>query len=221
MAFHAFSREDTNCEQEWGQAAPAQPQLPHRLYDGEEDNPEPGLHPKPVLCSGAGGDRQWERACPARDRFWQSPGAVLTPRLFLGLHLLKRCQWRSFSAVCDPHVPGLHFQSSLSPWFVLLCSLGSLTLHTRHCLSSSGCPCASVSVPVQPAPALPTCFCHSFSAETFSLGRSHQSTEQLPELGSVCPAQGAITRAHVGSRISRKKHHPWGKQQKCSLEESF
>lgn len=122
--------------------------------------------------------------------------------------LLKRCQWRSFSAVCDPHVPGLHFQSSLSPWFVLLCSLGSLTLHTRHCLSSSGCPCASVSVPVQPAPALPTCFCHSFSAETFSLGRSHQSTEQLPELGSVCPAQGAITRAHVGSRISRKKHHP-------------
>lgn len=170
MAFHAFSREDTSCEQAWRQAAPAQLRLPRWLHGGQEDTPQPGLHPKPVLPSGAGGGTQRERPCPARDGFWCSPGAVLTPRLFPGLHLTEK-MWRSFSPVWCVTLasPGCISKAASAPWFALLRSLGSLICNTRRCLSSSGSPCASVPVPIQPAPALPTCFCHkAFMQKYFS-----------------------------------------------------
>lgn len=181
MAFHAFSGEDTSCEQAWRQAAPAQLRLPCWLHGGQEDTPQPGLHPKPVLPSGAGGGTQRERPCPARDGFWRSPGAVLTPRLFLGLHLTEK-MWRSFSPVCDPRIPGLHFQSSLGPVVCPAALPGQPDLQHQALFEQqwvSLCLCASTN---------PACSCtshvflsQSFYAEIFSLGRCHECAEQLPE----------------------------------------
>lgn len=82
--------------------------------------------------------------------------------------LLKRCGGASPQCVTLAS-PGCISKAAPAPWFALLRSLGSLICSTRRCLSSSGSPCASVPVPIQPAPALPTCFCHkAFMQKYFS-----------------------------------------------------
>lgn len=102
------------------------------------------------------------RACPARDRFWCSPGVVQG-------YLLNGCEWGA-----SPDIPGLHFQSSLCPWFALLHSL--ISLLEQHwvplCQDQSSCSCTSHVLLSQ-----------SFEAEIFFLGRCHKCTGQLPELG--------------------------------------
>lgn len=208
MAFHAFSGEDTSCEQAWKQAAPAQLQLPHWLPGGQEDNPQPGLHPKLVLPSGAGGGRQQERACPARDGFWCSPGAGLTSRLFLGLHLTEK-MWRSFSPVCDPRIPGLHFQSSLSPVVCHAALPGQPDPQHQALFEQqwvSLCLCQYQSSLLLHFPRVSVTKLLSRNMFLREMPGTHRAAPR--ELGSDCAAQGALTKAHVGSRISRKKHHP-------------
>lgn len=79
-----------------------------------------------------------------------------TARLFLGLHLTEKIQWRSFSPVCDPHIPGLHSQSPVVCPAVLL---GQPDPQQQALFEHSWVPlCLCVST--NPAPALPTCFCH-------------------------------------------------------------
>lgn len=155
------------------------PAQPHWLHGGEEDNPQPGLHPKPALSSGALGERRWQRACPGRDRFWCSPGVVLTAWLFLGLYLTERMSVEAF-------LPGLHFQSSLCPWFALLCP------DPHHQAVSEQqwvplCLCASTS---------PACSCtshvllsQSFEAEIFSWGDAMNALSSSQSLVWLCRSE--------------------------------
>lgn len=190
MAFHALSGEDTSCEQAWGQAAPAQPQLPHRLHGGEEDNPEPGLHPKPVLPSGAPGERRWQRAPPAGDRFWCSPGLVLwhcqafpVPPSYWkdSVEGLLPSVWPSHPWAEFPKPCGLPCCAPWTAWpttpDAVWAAVGSPVPLCQHQSSS----CTSHVFLSQ-----------SFEAEIFFLGRCHECTEQLPELGSDRAAQGAL-----------------------------
>lgn len=205
MAFHTFSMEDTSCEQAWGQAAPAQPQLPHCLHGGEEDNLSLAFIPN--LCCHL--ERLGKGSEEALVQQGTGFGAVLgwcSPPGFSWVSiLLKRCQWRSFSPLCDPQSLGCistaasaHGLPCCAPWAAWPTAPGTLGGAVGPlCLCASSNPACS-------------CTSHVFlsqnlEAQIFFLGRCH---EQLPEPGS----DHALMTVHMGSRVSRKKHHPWRKQ---------
>lgn len=116
-----------------------------------------------------------------------------TVRLFLGLHLTES---GGASPQCDHLIPGLHFQSSLGAVVCPAVLPGQPDPQHQALFEQQWIPCASVPLPIQPAPALPTGFCHkALKQKYFSLGRWHECTEQLPELGSDRAAQGALMTA--------------------------
>lgn len=147
------------------------------------------------------------RACPARDRFWCSPGVVQD-------YLLNGCEWGASpqcvtltSLGCISKAACAHGLPCCTPW--------------SHCLSSTGCPCASVPGPIQLLLHFPRASVTKLWSRNIFLREMPQMYRAAPRAWSDCAAQGALMAVLMGTRASRKKHHPWRKQQKCSLEQSF
>lgn len=159
MAFHAFSMEDTSCEQAWGQAAPAQPQLPHCLHGEEEDNLSLAFIPNLCCHLERLGKGSEEGLVQQGTGFGAVLGWCSPPGFSWVSILLKRCQWRSFSPLCDPQSLGC-ISTAASAHGLPCCAPWQPDPQHQALLEQQWVPCASVPVPIQPAPALPTCFCH-------------------------------------------------------------